>query len=286
MVYLTIKMDNRPIVSMSQFGFVGRFANMCFQYAALRIYAKENNFRLQIPSWIGQYLFGHNDTSIQSNLPLLTDGGSGSIDDVKNSSIFEVINPPGNIDLWGYFQYHTSFYLRHKDFFCSLFKPVSVVQAIVEKTNTILRTKGDTVIGFHLRRGDFECWEKKEYSKIFFTTPYEWCLKWLDENWGRFNKPVLFIASDEIDKVIGNFSKYNPVTNTSLGISLDKASFYPDFYTLSQCDITCISNSSFSFIASMLNEKGTEFYRPKLTSKKFITYNPWDSYVLLRGDYL
>ena len=135
-----------------------------------------------------------------------------------------------------------------------------------------------------MRRGDFEVIKDRVIgAECFFIAPCEWYLNWLDENWGRLDKPVLFIASDGLNKVIGDFSKYNPITNKSLGILLKKAPFYPDFYTLSQCDITCISNSTYSFAASMLNEKGTEFYRPRLTLKKLIPYEPWNSSVMLRN---
>jgi hypothetical protein len=46
---------------------------------------------------------------------------------------------------------------------------------------------------------------------------------------------------------------------------------------LSQCDILAISNSTFSFAASMLNNNGYNFVRPRLSQKKLIQYDPWNS---------
>jgi hypothetical protein len=51
---------------------------------------------------------------------------------------------------------------------------------------------------------------------------------------------------------------------------------------LSQCDIVAISNSSFSFAACMLNEKGKLFFRPHLSAKKLIPFDPWNSEPILR----
>jgi hypothetical protein len=66
-----------------------------------------------------------------------------------------------------------------------------------------------------------------------------------------------------------------------LNIELPKANYYPDFYILTQLDVVAISNSSFSFVASMLNERAKFFCRPSLLSNKIIPFDPWDSYVLL-----
>lgn len=275
--------DNRPIAACSAMDDWGRFANAIFQYAFLRLYAKRNNFKVQTPSWIGQFLFGHNDPPIASNLSSIYETFDARIYDGTDSNLAHLTQ--GNINMYGYFQYHTKFYLPYKNFFCSLFQPIPNVQMIVEKSINALRLKGNTIIGFHLRRGDFEIIKEREIgAECFFIAPCKWYLNWLDENWDRFDKPVLFIASDSLRKIIGDFSKYNPITNKSLNISFKEAPFYPDFYTLSQCDITCISNSSYSYAASMLNKKGTEFYRPKLTLKKLISYEPWNAYPLLRGD--
>lgn len=276
-------MDKRPLITISCLGTWGRFANSLFQYAFLRVYAKKNNFRIQVPMWIGHKLFGCNEPLITEKLPFMFDGFNEVIYDGTDSNIAGASSPPKNVDINGYFQYHSKFYLPYKDFFCSLFKPLPEIYEIVKKSVVLLKSKGNTIIGLHLRRGDFEIHGKTDSGKCFFVAPCEWYLDWLNENWSRFDKPVLFIASDESEKVVNNFSKYSPVTNKDLGIVLGDAPDYPDFYTLSQCDIMCISNSSYSFMASLLNEKCKEFYRPRLSTKKLISYSPWESPVMLKG---
>ena len=94
-------------------------------------------------------------------------------------------------------------------------------------------------------------------------------------------EPLLFIAIDDLDTVINDFGEYNPVTVKDLNIELPKANYYPDFYILTQLDVVAISNSSFSFVPSMLNERAKFFCRPSLLNNKIIPFDPWDSYVLL-----
>ena len=53
---------------------------------------------------------------------------------------------------------------------------------------------------------------------------------------------------------------------------------------MGKCDILAISNSSFSFAASMLNESAHLFLRPHLLYKKLIPFDPWDSEILLTDD--
>ncbi|MEZ2279041.1 MAG: FkbM family methyltransferase [Microcoleus sp.] len=264
----------KSVITMSTLGTNGRFANQIFQYAFLKIYAKEHQLKLQTSEWIGQYLFGHQEPVISRDLPQVKDPYS-EIDDLAKAIKDNSITPYTNVDFWGYFQYHTSCYAPHKDYFCSLFQPVPGVKTKLQLAVQSLHAKGKTVVGLHLRRGDYG------YNE-FFITPNEWYKKWLQEIWGSLEQPVLFIASDEIDKVIGDFREYNPITSKDLGIELPEAPFYPDFYLLSQCHIVAISNSSFSFAACMLNEDGKLFVRPHLFQEKLIPFEPWNDHPILR----
>ena len=55
-----------------------------------------------------------------------------------------------------------------------------------------------------------------------------------------------------------------------------------DFFVITQANKVAISNSTFSFIASMLNEKSKSFFRPSFRNKALHQYDPWDSEVLER----
>ncbi len=266
-----------PVITMSTLGLNGRFANQIFQYAFLKIYSKAHKLSVQTPPWIGQELFGHNDPPISRRLPEVR--VESFSDYLAESLSHESPLPFENVDFWGYFQYHTKFYAPHKEYFRSLFNPVPKVAVKVNEANTILRRRGKTVIGLHLRRNDYG------YGP-YFIAPTTWYKEWLATLWERLDEPVLYVATDEPLKVISDFSEYRPITSGDLGIELPEADFYLDFHLLSHCDVVAISNSSYSFAACMLNEKCKLFVRPHLPSKKLITFDPWQSDILYFDDYM
>ena len=272
----------KPTISSSFLGMENmvRFGNQIFLYAFLKIYALEHNLRVETPAWSGQYLFGHNDAPISQPLPLV--GEQRQPYKLLDSAILNSLEPFKNVDFNGYFQFHTQYHARNKEYFQSLFKPVSEVETKVTAALHLLRSKGKTVVGLHLRRGDY----RSAHTGVPYLTiaPSQWYKDWLDGFWETLDEPVLFIASDESETVIGDFAEYNPITVKDLGVKFPEASlsFYPDFYLLSQCDVLAISNSTFSFSAAMLNEQGKFFFRPNLLKQKLIAFDPWKSEPLLR----
>ncbi|MEG4232671.1 FkbM family methyltransferase [Microcoleus sp. Pol11C3] len=272
----------KPAITSSVLGMenMGRLGNQIFLYAFLRTYAREHNLRVETPAWIGQYLFGHHDAPISQPLPLV--GEQAQPYKLSESAILNAREPFKNVDFHGYFQFHTQYYAQHKEYFQSLFKPLPEVAAKVIEALDRLRSKGKTIVGLHLRRGDY----RSVHTVVPYLTvaPSGWYKEWLDGLWETLDEPVLFIASDEIENVVGDFADYNPITVKDLGVEMPEAPFYPDFYILSQCDVLAISNSTFSFAASMLNERCKFCFRPHLQKQKLIPYDPWNSEPLLRDN--
>ena len=270
----------KSIVTMFTIGKNGRFANQIFQYAFLRIYAKNHDLRIATSEWIGQVIFGHNDESeiyTSHQLSIVSDLDNGN-EALALSMLPEAETPYTNVDFVGYFQYHTKYYYHHKDFFQSLFQPIPSIACQVELALERLRSFGKTIISIHLRRGDYG-------SGIFFRAPTQWYRDWLEGFWDTLEDPVLFIASDDIDDVIADFADYMPITSKDLDIDVETMQlldFYLDFYLLSHCDVVAISNSSFSFAACMLNKISKFFFRPHLPSQKLIPFDPWNSDILLK----
>lgn len=228
--------------TVRQFGKKGRFANQLFQYAHLR---QESPGEYQCPPWVGQYLFGLTD-------PPVTKGAQ---------------------DLGYRFPLNADYY--DKDLFRFLFRPAVRCGVVSD-----LQAKGRTVIGLHLRRGDYGTFRRRS-ARWCFVAPSAWYLDWLKENVGRFASPILYIASDEPDKVMPDFAEYDTVYP---GPEYPDAPFWRDFYSLTQCDVLLISNSTFGFAASMLNERATEFWRPRLSLQKLVPYDPWHSEIVLRDE--
>lgn len=262
------------VISMSTLGLNGRFGNQIFQYAFLKTYALRFNCVVLTPDWIGKYLFGFNDPPIFYPLPVVAQQST----DLYKDPLPHV--PLINVDFFGWFQYHTSYYAPFKDYIQHLFTPVPRIKGFLDEGVRKMRKRGKTLVAFHLRRGDYVTNPYKD--KTFFSAPTEWYKKWLEENWSKLDSPVLFVASDELDTVLEDFMEYNPVTSEQLGISLERAPFYPDFYFLSQSDIVLISNSTFSFAACMLNKQGRLFLRAHKDLATLIPFDPWNSEPLLR----
>lgn len=281
---------DQPVVTMSCLGKNGFFGNQLFQYAFLRIYAKRHGLAYQNPPWIGQYLFGLDDPMITVQLPMFFDYY------VKVEDVFENPEPVfQNMDFNGYFHFFsTKHYLPHQAFFRSLFQPQPKIKRHVEKGIRRLRTLGNTIVAIHLRRGDYAKYLDQDWCYI---SPAEWYKDWLKEIWERLDSPVLYVASDELDNVLPDFAEYRPITardvfddfavpdfyrsvQPNINGVVPSTDFYPDYYTLMKCDVLAISNSTFSFSASMLNERGSAFYRPDYHSRRLVPYDPWNSIAL------
>ena len=251
------------VLAMSTLGRNGRFGNQVFQYAFLRIYAHRHGLEVRVPEWIGQQLFGHHDLPVGNlRLPMLHD-------QAQSTTLDRLTTPVLNVDVCGYFQYHTSWHRPDKAMFRKLFRPVPEIREPLEAGVMKLREGGRTLIGIHVRRGDFA-------GGLHFAAPTSWYTEWLAANWQRWQKPVLLLASDDLATVKQDFARFSPVTTDDLGLRVAQAAYYPDYHLLAACDALAISNSSFSFSAAMLNERATEFVRP-VRAGRLLSFDPWDS---------
>lgn len=159
-----------------------------------------------------------------------------------------------------------------KELFRRLFRPPIQIR---------IRPPSDvTLIGVHIRHGDYGSFKRKS-ARWTFVAPCQWYRDWLNANLDRFAKPYLYVATDDPSNVRQEFDGY-PVYAPVWAVP--HASFYSDFYGLTQCDYLLISNSTFSFAASMLNERVKECWRPRLGEKRLIRYDPWDSKIVLKDE--
>ncbi len=294
---------HQSILTMSSLGQLGRFGNQLFQYAFLRICASKTNSIVQCPPWIGQTLFGHDDAGISQRLEPAIESKDGVkvLFDVLPEFIPYLEKLAGtqsrridakaleqgieNVDLWGFFQFSTHLLAPYKPYIRSLFQPVSDLRTPLEEGLEILRAKGKTIVGLHLRKGDFVTQTRAGFTLVF---PERWYCEWLEQNWNTLEDPVLFLCSDDLDQVLPQFQQYSPITSRELQVQIPDRmqtldiDFYVDFFLLSHCDVVVTSNSIFSFAACLLNTQGRTFIRPHWDfASKFIEFDPWDSEPLL-----
>ncbi len=271
-------------ITMSKLGRYGRFANQVFQYAFLRIYAREHDLVVQNAPWVGEQLFGIDPSPVTVKLPPYHEP-------LKKTG--QPFDPPGGevigCDFFGYGQYHTKYHRPHREWLYDLFQPTQAVRDRLHPAAARLDRFGQTRVGIHLRRGD--------YGRFtFYITPVRWYLDWLEENWPTLDDPVLFVASED-KAIVDEFARYNPQTAESLGVDLQAEplptytyqqydlenpephllDFFPDWYLLTQCDVLLIPNSTFSFTAAMFSERLRYCWRSRLPLQGFELIDPWNA---------
>jgi len=107
-----------------------------------------------------------------------------------------------------------------------------------------------------------------------FPTPIKTFVDYLDKIDGDY---TLYVATDEPEKVLPHFEKYNPLSQFDFAANgnLGKRIF-ADYFMMTKADLLICSNSSFSWIASLCNEKCQDFIRPNKENELEL-YNPWES---------
>ncbi|MHC1791978.1 FkbM family methyltransferase [Solidesulfovibrio sp.] len=263
----------RRELTMTTLGQNGRFANQLFQYAFVQLQAARQGLSPGLPAWVGNALFGADAAPPRRALPVARQTSPVAAEDAVAGSA----KPVTNVDLWGYFQYHSSYYAPDREAFRALFQPVPAVKTSLEAALARVMAGKKTLVALHLRRGDYGCGH-------FFITPSQWYRDWLAAIWPTLPAPRLYIASDDPQAVLADFADYAPISRADLGELSLPLDDYADFYVLTQANVLAISNSSFSFAAAMLNQTAAVFMRPRLGQAKLIPFDPFDAEVIFRDE--
>lgn len=288
------------LITMRCLGRQGRWGNQIFEYAFLRSYAHRYGLYYQCDRWVGQRLLGCSDPPIREQLPIYRE----TIES-KLPAHLEQLNltfPPSGDevrghDFRGYAQFHTSYYNQDQRFIRDLFTLSPVVAERIQPPVADLRSRGRVVIGLHMRRGDTG-------RLIFYLTPNQWYLEWLEKHWEGYDDPILFIASETPEDKEA-FAEYHPVTSADLlSLSDDpyrvynylkpdltdptptSMDWFPDWYLLTQCDVLVFGNSTFSFTAAMMNQnlQNGSAWRSRLSTQTFEVIDPWNEWPMVRED--
>lgn len=150
------------------------------------------------------------------------------------------------------------------------------MRPLADRALAQLRQRGQTIVGVHLRRGDYTG------GTYAWPAPSRWYLDWLAANWRDLRSPVLYIASDD-PKAFAEFGDFSPVTATDLGATIPGAEMYLDFHILAHADLLAVSNSTFSMAAAMLNEDARAFVRPEPDLRRLVPFDPWDADTMLQA---
>ncbi|GJD08691.1 hypothetical protein Gasu2_29810 [Galdieria sulphuraria] len=248
-----------PLLTMSCLGELGRFGNQLFQYMFLKCCALVHHTSVQTPPWIGESLFALKDDRISVKLPLAVESSHMKANSILTDKLTEYIKSTStekhiveiepnvlekdtkkdlvNVDIWGWFQWHTSYYRPFRSYIYSLFRvnPDLKEYLDMEISKKLCPLDGSvTLVGIHIRLGDYK---DITASSFAYCAPVSWYLEWLEHIWPQLKNPVLFVASDEINQVEKYFWQYQPKTCHSLGIHMPRtyasveADFFPDCFT-------------------------------------------------------
>ena len=259
-----------PVFIMPTLGRRGRFANQLFQYAYLRIAAEKRGAIVQTPAWSGQELFGFRDPLVEEGTVAAT-VKDWTIDD--NDLYLNRDEPIGDrVEFRGFFQCHSRHFLPHREFLRRLFVFRPDLRRLFDEVVARLREGGRPLVAAHLRRGDYG-------EGQFFRAPVKWYADWLDSA-AAPRDPALYLCSEAPETLVEGF-KPRSVMHAGLLPNLSPGLAYIlDFYVLTQADALAISNSSFSFMAAMLNARATTFVRPCLDERRLLAFDPWDAPIL------
>ena len=261
--------------SVSQLGRMGRFGNSVFQYMFAKTYARRFDLQVECPSWIGNFLFDARDLPLTHQFRVFSEKASHGRDDAL---IPNRATPLIHHDIHGFFQYHTSYYAPDREFLRSLFQVAPRLGCRLAAGWQRIAVRGKTAVGIHLRRGDYG------YS-VFYRTPIEWYLQWLEELWPTLDQPFLYVATDDLPLANEAFAKYHPATidDFRVRISHRTVDYFRDWYALTRCQYLAMPNSTFSFSAALFGEPGVQCFRSSLPDRGFIPVDPWDGQPILTG---
>ncbi|MFM2042445.1 MAG: hypothetical protein RLY86_1021 [Pseudomonadota bacterium] len=257
-------------LAVTTLGTNGRFGNQLLQYGVTRLYAEHHGLQLETPMWLGRRLYDLDDPLPGPPLPRMAE-----VDMKLPEGFTSIVAEAANHDIDGYFCGDTSALAPSAARFRRFFSPGRHLRPLADQVRDRLRSDGHTVVAIHLRRGDFG-WGP------FWTAPEEWYATWLADIWPRLSKPRLYVATDD-PGCVPAFAAYRPLTADDLAESVPGIEFFRDFHALCVADVIAISNSSFSFVASMLNDGATAF-RPDRQSRALVPFDPWSSPVLIGTD--
>ncbi len=206
--------------------------------------------------------------------------------------------PFEHADLEGLFMVNGRHLAPYRDFVLGLFRPIEPISDRGMSAIRTLRESGHTLVGVHVRQGDFRGSNLAQHFELL--TPVDSYLHWLSSIWPTLHKPVLIVCTDSPEVVLPAFRGLNPMTSGSMGFDVSDlvppraidwsatgrgyvpdASFFADWWLLTQCDALAISNSTFSYSAALLNQAARVMVRPTFEGPDLEPFDPWRSEPLL-----
>ena len=241
------------------------------------------------PTWLGSVLFNLSEFNQPLQVDMSIDfepklnRNIGPENELKELSKLFLDKEISTIELMGAFQYHTSSYTKHRQLFFNNFRFRESLENQVDNALLNMGLMDKQVICVHLRRGDYLNFDKKH--PLFWGRSFEATYRALsDILLSSFSNGIVYICSDDIEYCERVFINMNipHLTFKNIFSDLDQNSqLMVDFMMMVRSNVLLISNSSLSFAAAMLNKNSRLFLRPCPKEDRYISFDPWNSHVLL-----
>ncbi len=264
--------DSRPLprITSSTLASRGRFAHNVLEYILLRLYADMHGLVLETPDWVGGAFFTLDDPPQSRPLPPLLFGRT-LLNRLVAGGTAPAPAPPTpvlNRDILS-----PLFLFDHKESYRervqSWLRPRPVWAPWLDPAVDRLRAEGATVVALHLRRGDF-------VRLGYPITDTGWYVDWLHALWPQLDRPVLYLASDDLPAVRQAFAEFRPLSRREVAPDWPQLEYLQDFHVLTQADVIGISAASgFSQLAARLNRRARIFIEPDMATRCIRPFQPW-----------
>ena len=249
---------------------MGGVGNQLFQISAGFAHAKNIqteyaiNYNIGLGNGQGFHHRRYKDT-LYKNIPKTSHNVFIPYQDPKFS--YTPISKLNNLCLIGYFQSRKYFLGYEEEVKNLLHFPISLRTKVQNKLDAIKKKK----VGIHLRLGDYRA---KNIEGVFHKIDYSLYLNDATKKFGDDYEFLIF--SDDL-----NLLKQE--VNLKNFVNLKNDNEIEDLYSLSQCDSTIISNSSFSWWGSFLGKTKEKVICP---DKWFGPRGPLDSYDIYEDSWI
>ncbi len=244
-------------VSCQSLAYYGRFAHQLGDYLFMRWMADRYELTLETPDWVGQHIFELDDplcqpgrTPVRRRFDWIDrEVGARGVQALVGRDFF---SPSFYDPLPTNFSARAREVLRFRPQWTPLLAPCM----------EMLRTRGATVVALHLRLTD----------RSAESVSVQWYLDWLRAVWPQLDRPVLYLASDDLAAVAGHFREFNLVCHDDLPVQATGVEWLQDFYILSQADAVALSVGDFAVLACMLNPNAKVVMRPHFPSGRLAQF--------------
>lgn len=253
----------RPRIGSTTLGTRGRFAHNVLEYVMLRLYAERFDLVLETPDWVGGLYFDLDDPAPGGPLTpwLFARHALNALVDGKGEprTDRDILSPLFLFDYPARFRERVQRWLT----------PRAEWLPMIEPAVRALRDGDRTVVALHIRRGDFV----RYGYPITRTDRY---VDWLRELWPTLDRPVLYLASDDLEAVRGDFAEFAPMTLADVAPPWPDLEYLQDFHVLSQADVVGVSAASgFSQLAARLNRRARILVQPDTATQRIVPFIPW-----------